>query len=118
MLQDLEDRVGIKTNDLMKAMAGGDPSKQYRSSHWNEPNVLAHLRISDQITDGKKTLLVDEAQSDLHQAARDKRTVEIENLIANGMSKEEAQKAVPKDFGYDSHCQMNWLLKKEKCVRI
>jgi len=72
MLQDLEDRVGIKTNDLMKTMAGGDPNSQYRSSHFDEPNILAHLRMSDRVTDGKKTLLVDEVQSDWHQAGRDK----------------------------------------------
>jgi hypothetical protein len=114
MLQDLEDRVGIKTNDLMKAMAGGDPRTQYRSSHFDEPNILAHLRMSDRLTDGKKTLLVDEVQSDWHQAARDKRTVEIENLIANGMSKEDAQKAVPKDFGYDKPLSNELVIKERK----
>ena len=45
--------------------------KTYRSSHWDEPNVLAHLRMSDRVTDGKKTLLVDEVQSDWHQAGRE-----------------------------------------------
>ena len=44
---------------------------QYRSSHWDEPNPLAHLRMSDRVTDGKKTLLVDEVQSDWHQAGRE-----------------------------------------------
>jgi hypothetical protein len=43
----------------------------YRSSHWDEPNPLAHLRMSDRVTDGKKTLLVDEVQSDWHQAGRE-----------------------------------------------
>ena len=43
----------------------------YKSSHWDEPNVLAHLRMSDRVTDGKKTLLVDEVQSDWHQAGRE-----------------------------------------------
>lgn len=100
MLQDLEDRVGIKTNDLMKTMAGGNPDAQYRSSHWDEPNVLAHLRMSDRVTDGKKTLLIDEVQSDWHQAARDARTTEIKRLIDKGMSKEEAQKLTPENFGY------------------
>lgn len=47
-------------------------NKTYRSSHWDEPNVLAHLRMSDRVTDGKKTLLVDEVQSDWHQAGREK----------------------------------------------
>jgi hypothetical protein len=45
---------------------------QYRSSHWDEPNPLAHLRVSDRVTDGKKTLLVDEVQSDWHQAGRER----------------------------------------------
>jgi hypothetical protein len=46
--------------------------KTYRSSHFDEPNVLAHLRMSDRVTDGKKTLLVDEVQSDWHQAGRER----------------------------------------------
>ena len=45
----------------------------YKSSHWDEPNPLAHLRLKD-FTDveGKKTLLVDEVQSDWHQAGRER----------------------------------------------
>ena len=45
--------------------------KDYQSTHWDEPNPLAHLRMSDRVTDGKKTLLVDEVQSDWHQAGRE-----------------------------------------------
>lgn len=44
----------------------------YKSSHWDEANPLAHLRVSDRVTDGKKTLLVDEVQSDWHQAGRER----------------------------------------------
>lgn len=45
----------------------------YKSSHWNEPNVLAHIRVNDRVdADGKKMLLVEEVQSDWHQAGRDK----------------------------------------------
>jgi hypothetical protein len=43
----------------------------YQSKHWDEPNALSHLRVSDRVTDGKKTLLVDEVQSDWHQAGRE-----------------------------------------------
>jgi hypothetical protein len=46
-------------------------SQDYKSSHWDDPNPLAHLRMSDRVTDGKKTLLVDEVQSDWHQAGRE-----------------------------------------------
>jgi hypothetical protein len=46
---------------------------EYRSSHFNEPNILAHMRVNDRIdADGKKMLLVEEIQSDWHQAGREK----------------------------------------------
>lgn len=45
----------------------------YKSSHWEQPNVLAHIRVNDRVdVDGKKMLLVEEVQSDWHQAGRDK----------------------------------------------
>ena len=45
----------------------------YRSSHFNEPNILAHMRVNDRVdADGKKMLLVEEIQSDWHQASREK----------------------------------------------
>lgn len=45
----------------------------YKSSHWDEPNILAHMRVNDRIdADGKKMLLVEEIQSDWHQAGREK----------------------------------------------
>lgn len=40
----------------------------YKSSHWDEPNVLAHVRFDTR--DGGKTLHVAEIQSDWHQAGR------------------------------------------------
>ena len=42
----------------------------FRSSHWDEPNVLAHVRFDDRMVDGKKTLHVAEIQSDWHQKGR------------------------------------------------
>jgi hypothetical protein len=42
----------------------------YTSSHWDEPNVLAHVRMNDRTVDGKKTLHIEEIQSDWHQAGR------------------------------------------------
>lgn len=48
---------------------GKDPS--FKSSHWNEPNVLAHVRFNDRTTpDGKKVLHLEEVQSDWHQKGR------------------------------------------------
>jgi len=45
---------------------------QYSSSHFDEPNILAHTRLNDRIINGKKTLMVEEIQSDWHQAGRRK----------------------------------------------
>jgi hypothetical protein len=46
---------------------------RFASSHFTENNVLAHMRVNDRVdTDGKKVLLIEELQSDWHQAGRDK----------------------------------------------
>jgi len=43
----------------------------YNSSHWDTPNVLAHLRMSDRDTpEGEKALHLEELQSDWGQNAR------------------------------------------------
>lgn len=44
----------------------------YKSSHWNEPNVLTHIRFNEREIDGQKTLFIEEIQSDWHQAGRKK----------------------------------------------
>ena len=45
-------------------------SRNFKSSHFEEPNILAHVRFNDRTIDGKKTLFVEEVQSDLHQAGK------------------------------------------------
>jgi hypothetical protein len=45
---------------------------EFRSTHFDQPNILAHLRVNDRTVDGKKTLFVEEIQSDWHQAGRKK----------------------------------------------
>ena len=46
---------------------------QFVSAHFDEANILAHLRVNDRVdADGKKMLLIEEVQSDWHQAGRDK----------------------------------------------
>jgi hypothetical protein len=53
-------------NDSPDAFPGA-----YRSSHWDVPNVVAHLRMSDRTgADGQKLLHVDELQSDWGQDLR------------------------------------------------
>ena len=47
--------------------------ESYKSSHFDEPNILAHIRVNDRVdADGKKMLLVEELQSDWHQAGRER----------------------------------------------
>jgi hypothetical protein len=46
-------------------------SGEYRSSHWDDPNVLAHLRMSDRTgPNGEKILHIEEVQSDWGQEGR------------------------------------------------
>jgi hypothetical protein len=57
---------------IAKKRAGGDQGT-FTSTHWDEKNVLAHIRVNDRVdADGKKMLLIEEVQSDWHQAGRDK----------------------------------------------
>jgi hypothetical protein len=44
----------------------------FRSSHYDQPNILAHTRVKDYTQDGQKILHVEEVQSDWHQAGRKK----------------------------------------------
>ena len=45
----------------------------YQSSHFKDPNILAHMRVNDRVdADGKKMLLIEEVQSDWHQAGRER----------------------------------------------
>jgi len=64
--------------DRMKALAEYQkqfPPKdktQYKSSHWDEPNVVVHVRFNERMVDGKKVLFLEEIQSDWNQDGRKK----------------------------------------------
>ena len=47
-----------------------DTSENYTSGHWDEPNVLTHIRFSEREQDGERILHVEEIQSDWHQDGR------------------------------------------------
>ena len=56
---------------LPSYLKGRDGRSGFRSSHFDEPNVLAHVRFDDRSSlDGKKTLFLEEAQSDWHQKGK------------------------------------------------
>ena len=49
------------------------PEGVYNSSHWDQPNVLAHIRLNDRVdAEGAKTLFVEELQSDWGQEGKKK----------------------------------------------
>jgi hypothetical protein len=45
----------------------------YKSGHWDQPNILAHIRLNDRTdADGNRVLFVEEAQSDWGQEGKKK----------------------------------------------
>lgn len=60
---------------------------KYISGHFDQPNVLTHLRLKDRVDiDGKKILFIEEVQSDWHQEGRrsgyDLPDFSIDDLVA------------------------------------
>lgn len=70
------------TSEQLMEIASKNTGENYRSSHFpDQPNILAHLRVNDRVdADGKKMLLIEEVQSDWHQAGREKGYKTKENL--------------------------------------
>ena len=55
----------------IKAQLRETKQYEYRSSHWDEPNILAHIRMNDRTdAEGNKVLFVEELQSDWGQAGK------------------------------------------------
>lgn len=60
-----------------------EKSAVYKSSHWNETNVLAHVRLNEKtLPDGRRVLIVNEIQSDFSQDIR-KGTTTLKSPYAN-----------------------------------
>lgn len=82
----IDDDPSIDTEELREqvrdlrpaaAAAGTDVdqgiSRGYRSSHWAQENVLAHVRYNERTdADGRRVLFIEEIQSDWHQEGRKK----------------------------------------------
>lgn len=62
----------VNDRDGILARLDNYPNQFVQSSHFEQPDVLAHLRLKDRVdADGNKTLLIEEAQSDWHQTGGD-----------------------------------------------
>ncbi len=60
-------------DDLMAKGNAIEPGREFKSGHWDEPNILAHVRFDDRTgPNGEKILHMAEVQSDWHQAGRRK----------------------------------------------
>lgn len=69
-LQAAEDAAYNRTEELHRKRLKA-AEEEFRGSHWEEPNVLAHVRISRRLdAEGKMVLYVEEIQSDWHQQGR------------------------------------------------
>jgi hypothetical protein len=80
---------------VKQTAARGDVN--YRSSHFDQPNILAHMRVNDRVVDGKKTLFIEEIQSDWHQAGR-KRGYGNAGLVAAQKEHSEAKNALAEEI--------------------
>ena len=88
----------LKLEDLMESSINetDEGIGKYKSSHWDEPNVLAHVRMNDRTIDGQKVLHLEEIQSDWHQQGRQQgykitdaqkaKLEDIDNKLVNGLS--------------------------------
>ena len=71
-----------------KRAANGDTSV-FQSSHFEQPNILSHIRINDRVdADGAKVLFVEELQSDWAQKGRKEGFGEVQRVEYNVVDKD------------------------------
>lgn len=56
----------------VREMPTPDAPGNFKSGHFPEANVLAHVRFNERTIDGKRTLFIEEIQSDWHEQGRKK----------------------------------------------
>ncbi len=65
--------VDLSTDEQTKLKDYYNQNNDYKSSHFDEPNILAHVRFNERTdADGNRVLFLEEVQSDWHQAGRKK----------------------------------------------
>jgi hypothetical protein len=86
---------GATKEEALQRFSDLHQDKPYQSSHFKEPNILAHMRVNDRIdADGKKMLLVEEIQSDWHQAGREKGYQNKSGVYGEKVTPEEYKRGV------------------------
>lgn len=86
---------GATKDEALQKFSEMHQDKPYKSSHFDEPNILAHIRVNDRVdADGKKMLLIEEIQSDWHQAGREKGYQNKDGKYGEKVSPEEYKRGV------------------------
>jgi len=98
----------VKQQEIVNSMPAqarnASASPDYTSSHFDQPNILAHMRVNDRIdADGKKMLLIEEVQSDWHQAGKVEGYASKETKRLKGTVEEQ-----PSDFGFQTDYKVVW----------
>ena len=78
------EEVGRKRKELEKKILRlrdrGKIQSDYKSSHWDETNILAHLRINERtLPNGERVMFIEEVQSDWAQEGKKKGFKETKN---------------------------------------
>lgn len=77
-----EQALAVLNSDRDNAARDEARKSTYRSDHWDQQNVLAHLRVNDRTdSDGKRVLFVEEIQSDWGQEGKKKGFADNNNPI-------------------------------------
>ncbi|MDE1867956.1 MAG: hypothetical protein KGI08_09645, partial [Thaumarchaeota archaeon] len=83
------------------------PKDVYKSSHWDEPNILAHVRSNERDVGGVPSLHLEELQSDWHQAGRkngyevkdnSQKIKEIENRLSDLLYEQGQIQSLPEGY--------------------
>jgi hypothetical protein len=95
-LEDIEEFLASRIDSDM--LAPGAPD--FRSAHFDDPNVLVHARVTDRTgPNGEKILYIEEVQSDWHQQARKERDRMIESQLNSTNEKAAINKKVIEIMG-------------------
>lgn len=84
--------VGEKMRLNLRAQGGEGAPATFKSSHYDEPNVIFHTRVNDRVTaDGQSMLFAEELQSDWGQSIRKKGVKSTEPIDTTGWKAEKAK---------------------------
>jgi len=99
---DLQNRAEILRSHIAKVES--DKTNVFTEGHFEEPNVLAHVRFKERMDkDGKKILFIEEIQSDWHQEGRKR-----------GYRDEKRLEQITKILGDLDQQRLDWIDKIEK----